>query len=342
MLVSEARGACGISNLLLDLSIDSAANAFTVTHFSCMNAGFTFSHELGHAFGAGHDRVAGCVGLFPDSCGYRHESDVASWRTLMAYPCAGTGCPRILYFSSPDVRYQGEQTGVGGEPDVATDNATTISLSAPTVASFRGPSLVPRNVVATADRTDGVLVSWTAPQLPVAAYRVQRFDRWSDDKPGAVWSARTSPFLDDTAEVNREYYYRVAPFTMDLIQGPASSLVHGFRRNSTCGNGEVDPNGEQCDGGSCCNDLCLIEPESICGRPVTGPADSTCSLSVPSALDCLRIFNASTGLEACDRPCVCDVNASTGPGITPTDALICLGAAVGDGATFDCSCSDTD
>ena len=342
MLVTDARGACGVSNLLLDLSIDSAVNAFSVTHFSCMSAGFTFSHELGHAFGAGHDREAGCVGLFPYSCGYRRDDQDDPWRTLMAYPCAGTGCPRILYFSSPDVSYRGVPTGVGGPPDVATDNAKTISLAAPTVASFRGQSVVPRNVSATSDRLDGVMISWSAPPLPIVAYRIERFDHWRDDDPSAAWSTLAPPFMDDSAEINREYYYRVAPFTFGLVQGPASSLVRGFRRSSTCGDGTVDANGEQCDGGRCCDDECLIEPETICGRPVTGPVDATCTSTAPNAADCLRIFWASTGLATCERPCLCDVNVDTSPGITPTDALACLGAAVGNDVSLTCSCSETD
>ena len=342
MLVSDARGACGISNLLLDLSIDSAADAFSITHHSCMGAGYTFTHELGHALGAGHERQAGCVGLFPYSCGYRREGPVNFWRTVMAYPCAGTTCPRILHFSSPDVFYLGEPTGIGGDPSVATDNAKTLALAAPTVASFRGPSLVPRDVRASENLLEGVRVSWTAPVLPAAAYRVQRFERWSDEAPSAEWTVGSSPFLDDTIAPNGERYYRVAAFTSSLVQGPASSLVRGFRRSASCGNGRPDAaSGEQCDGGSCCDGDCLIRPDAICGRPVTGPLDATCSSSVPTAADCLRIFNASAGLEPCEPACICDVNGdSNARGITPTDALACLAAAVGGDVALECSCTE--
>lgn len=339
MLVSDSRGACGISNLLLDLSIDSAENAFSITHHSCMGANYTFTHELGHTLGAGHDRQAGCVGLFPSSCGYKHEGFLNLWRTVMSYPCNGATCPRILNFSNPDVTYLGDPTGVGGDSSVATDNASTIAIAVPTVASFRGPSIVPLDVTATENLFEGVRVDWTPPAVPAAAYRVQRFDRWTDKAPSKIWSVGGPPFFDESIESNGERFYRVSAFTMGLVQGPASSLVRGFRPSDTCGNGQVDDGtAEQCDGGSCCNDRCLIEPAAVCGRPVTGMTDSTCSLRVPSSADCLFIFNAAAGLDRCEPACLCDVNAATSPGITPTDALLCLSAAVGDPAPLRCAC----
>ncbi len=339
MLVSDSRGACGISNLLLDLSIESAENAFSITHHSCMGAAYTFTHELGHTLGAGHDRQAGCVGLFRSSCGYKHEGFADLWRTVMAYPCNGVVCPRILNFSSPDVTYLGDPTGIAGDPSIATDNAKTISIAVPTVASFRGPSIVPLDVTATENLFDGVRVDWTPPAVPAAAYRVQRFDQWTDKAPSKIWSVGGPPFFDDTIESSSERFYRVAAFTMGLVQGPASGLVRGFRPSDTCGNGVVDDaTDEQCDGGSCCNDQCLIEPAAICGRPVTGMLDSTCSSGMPSSADCLFIFNASAGLERCEPDCLCDVNAPTSPGVTPTDALLCLAAAVGDPVPLKCVC----
>jgi hypothetical protein len=339
MLVSDSRGACGISNLLLDLSIDAAENAFSITHHSCMGAAYTFTHEFGHTLGAGHDRQAGCVGLFPSSCGYKHEGFADLWRTVMSYPCNGVVCPRILNFSSPDVTYLGDPTGIAGDASVATDNAKTIAIAVPTVASFRGASIVPLNVTATENLFDGVRVGWTPPAVPAAAYRVQRFDRWTDKAPNRIWSIGGPPFFDETIESNDEQFYRVAAFTMGLVQGPASLLVRGFRPSDTCGNGVVDDaTDEQCDGGGCCDDECLIEPAAVCGRPVTGMLDSTCSSGIPSSADCLFIFNASVGLERCEPACLCDVNAPTSPGVTPTDAMLCLAAAVGDPVPLQCAC----
>jgi hypothetical protein len=339
MLVSDSRGACGISNLLLDLSIDSAENAFSITHHSCMGSAYTFTHELGHTLGAGHDRQAGCVGLFPFSCGYKHEGFLDLWRTVMAYPCNGVTCPRILNFSNPDVTYLRDPTGVSGDSSVATDNAKTIAIAVPTVASFRGPSIVPLDVTATENLFDGVRVDWTPPEIPAAAYRVQRFDRWTDKAPSKIWSVGGPPFFDESIESNGERFYRVSAFTLGLVQGPASSLVRGFRPSDTCGNGEIDDGTvEQCDGGSCCNDQCLIEPAAVCGRPVTGMSDSTCSIDVPSSADCLFIFKVAAALDRCEPACLCDVNAATSPGITPTDALLCLSAAVGDPAPLHCAC----
>ncbi len=98
--------------------------------------GFTFTHELGHNLGCGHDRVDGTVGYFPYSYGWAWEDGLA-YRTVMAVSLPAT---RIPYFSNPDVLYEGNPTGIPeGDPEAA-DHAKTINFTASLVAAFRSPA----------------------------------------------------------------------------------------------------------------------------------------------------------------------------------------------------------
>lgn len=66
-----------------------------------------------------------------------------------------------------------------------------------------------------------------------------------------------------------------------------------------------------------------------CGQPVTSGAK-------PSASDCLYVLKSAVGAVECD--CVCDTNGS---GSTlASDALLCLGVAVGYPLVMNCPCAD--
>jgi hypothetical protein len=72
-----------------------------------------------------------------------------------------------------------------------------------------------------------------------------------------------------------------------------------------------------------------LHTEPPCARPTSaGP--------LPVASDCLYILNAAVGVVACTPECVCAPK-----GVLPTtatDALVCLGAAVGSGVELKCPC----
>jgi len=94
---------------------------------------FTFAHELGHNLGCAHDRDhARVAGAYDYSYGYDESGEFA---TIMSYDR-----PRITYFSTPQVSYQGNHIGKDvGEPDSAY-NALTINNTRVVVANFRVPN----------------------------------------------------------------------------------------------------------------------------------------------------------------------------------------------------------
>jgi hypothetical protein len=86
----------------------SASQAFSVTQAMC-TSNYTFTHEIGHNYGASHERAQG-QGVYTYGHGYHHPG--GAWGTVMAYPCRfGRGCPPLLRWSSPLISYQGAVTG---------------------------------------------------------------------------------------------------------------------------------------------------------------------------------------------------------------------------------------
>ena len=124
----------------------------------------TFTHELGHLMGLGHDRyTAGCQNAncgyraqFPYGFGYVNLHGLASgapqsaqWRTVMAYNwlCASFGidCERLPRFSNPRQRYNGDPLGIPSTStavgqDGPADAAQALNNVRTIVADFRtGP-----------------------------------------------------------------------------------------------------------------------------------------------------------------------------------------------------------
>lgn len=60
------------------------------------------------------------------------------WRTVMAYETqCPNGCPRIPYWSNPELTYDNEPMGIPEGQPKAADNAKTLNTTAITVANFR-------------------------------------------------------------------------------------------------------------------------------------------------------------------------------------------------------------
>ncbi len=111
--------------------------AFSVVyaHPGCAKK-YSFTHEIGHNAGCRHDTI---VDSSTSPCKYAHGyvhytgTGESSWRTMMAYSTACGGesyCPRIKYWSNPNVYFNGYPTGDAvwsNNAKVWKDNAIKVS-----------------------------------------------------------------------------------------------------------------------------------------------------------------------------------------------------------------------
>lgn len=115
----------------LDSSYESLA--FSEIDSSHVANYYVFAHELGHNFGCAHDlNNVDVWGLYSYSLGYAFSTPHHGYiGTIMSY--VGD---RVLYYSNPDVLFDGVPTGVPG----ARDNARTIRNSKMLVCNYRQSS----------------------------------------------------------------------------------------------------------------------------------------------------------------------------------------------------------
>jgi len=118
-----------------------AGNSVTAFVRPWIGAGtYLVVHEVGHLFGAGHDRLTcheygsgNCGAKYSYSYGHRFVAENATCRTIMSYE-PGVYIP---YFSNPAVPFLEVPTGVAEGATNAADNARTINQEAPALASQR-------------------------------------------------------------------------------------------------------------------------------------------------------------------------------------------------------------
>jgi hypothetical protein len=113
--------------------------AYTTVYWSCAVSNFSFPHEVGHNFGALHDPYVDPT-TTPYAWGHGYIKPTWEWRTIMAYvnQCQDVGmvsCPRLGYFSNPNVSYLGSPMGTAATNDVARVHRDRVA----TVAAFRAP-----------------------------------------------------------------------------------------------------------------------------------------------------------------------------------------------------------
>ena len=161
LIVESDSGSCGVAWLMQTPSVTFAPQAFSVIAYDCISPNYTFGHELGHNMGAAH--APGDPNLqpaYPYAYGYKDPASL--FRTVMAYNCPISSCPRILYFSNPGVSYGGRATGTFERHD----NALTLNNTHTVVANFRQtvkPGLgAPQSLTVTTSGTTAML-AWTPP-----------------------------------------------------------------------------------------------------------------------------------------------------------------------------------
>lgn len=141
MLVEGNNSLCGIAFFMSTVTSSFASSAVSVTRRSCATGNFTFGHEIGHNMGARHHREADPNnGPFDFNHGFADATN--NFRTIMATTAGScSSCPRINYWSNPDVNFGGNPTGiVEGDPSAA-DNRKTLNQTAATIAAFRDHAL---------------------------------------------------------------------------------------------------------------------------------------------------------------------------------------------------------
>jgi len=84
--------------------------------FSAISCISSLAHEIGHNFGLNHHWNGTSVGY---NNGYRHEpASGIRFRTQMAYECS-PACPRVSFYSTPRLSYQGQPLGTVAHHDAA-------------------------------------------------------------------------------------------------------------------------------------------------------------------------------------------------------------------------------
>jgi Metallo-peptidase family M12 len=136
VLIVNNTAFCGLAWLMTTVSDGFKTNAFSLVSRPCAAGNYTFAHELGHNMGSHHDRAnASGPAAFPYSYGY--QAPDAAFRTIMAYNCEGLGCPRVNYWSNPEVFFGGQPMGVEHTLPDAADNRRSLNNTAFTVANWR-------------------------------------------------------------------------------------------------------------------------------------------------------------------------------------------------------------
>jgi hypothetical protein len=143
--VHTPESTCGIGYQMTNTSFSPSALSvvgFSVVEQACATANYTFSHEMGHNMGAAHARDdltsngQPPVGAYSYSFGYKQTSGINKFRTIMAYD-AGCSCPRIDYWSNPNVAFNGLPTGIDSNSTQAAANYLTLNNTRTIVANFR-------------------------------------------------------------------------------------------------------------------------------------------------------------------------------------------------------------
>jgi hypothetical protein len=211
-LISADSNYCGIGFVMQSVSTSFAPYAFAVSHddsrYNCLG-NTTLAHEFGHNQGNMHDPDnSSYPGAYPYSYGYRVCS---VFRDVMSYNCSGE--KQILYFSNPNVYYNGYATGVADYQDTARSMNNTKQ----TVASFRSPPATtaptaPSNLSASAQSSSSIKLSWTDNATNETGFKLERSLDGQSFSQIATLGENTTSFTDTGLNANTTYSYRVRAY----------------------------------------------------------------------------------------------------------------------------------
>jgi len=211
----------GVAFLMTELNPGFESFAFSVVSADYATGYYTFGHELGHNMGSAHDRGANPGdSLFDYSFGYQAPNQ--AFRTIMAYPCPNN-CPRILFFSNPDVSYQGQPTGIDYEanPAQAADNARSINEARDTVANWRvsevplpDPPLAPVDLQATAISFSEIYLTWQNQANDADGIKVERKPDGGSWSQVAILPPSSQAYTDRGLAGQTQYSYKVRAYNL--------------------------------------------------------------------------------------------------------------------------------
>ncbi|MCF0049551.1 T9SS type A sorting domain-containing protein [Dyadobacter sp. LJ53] len=108
-----------------------SANAYASVHWGCVTDNNTLGHEIGHLHGCRHNPEEDPANS-PAAYGHGLRNDANSWRTVMSYNCSPT-CPRLPFWSNPDILFGGVPMGTTS----THDNARLLDETSAAIAAYR-------------------------------------------------------------------------------------------------------------------------------------------------------------------------------------------------------------
>ena len=158
VLVGNDSSACGLASGIGS----TAGTAFATAYWDCITGYYSFAHEIGHLQSARHDPATDPTNT-PYVYGHGYRAPNNGWRTIMAYNCTPS-CPRLNYWSNPDVTYNGVAMGTADR----SHNQRVLVNTKATIAAFRGGGGGGGNPQTYTNATDYAIGDNTTVDSPIA------------------------------------------------------------------------------------------------------------------------------------------------------------------------------